>query len=54
MGRQAVRSCTLELKNVAGKDVTTIEGLERTASYIPCRKPLSITTPFSAGIAPRA
>lgn len=38
VGRQAVRSCTLELKNVAGKDVTTIEGLEKDGKLHPVQK----------------
>jgi len=29
LGRKAVRSCTLEMKDVAGKEVTTIEGLAK-------------------------
>lgn len=38
MDRQAVRSCTTEMKDVAGKEVTTIEGLERNGELHPLQK----------------
>ncbi len=38
VGRQAVRSCTLEMKDVAGKEVTTIEGLEKNGKLHPLQK----------------
>ena len=38
VGRQAVRSCTLEMKDVAGKEVTTIEGLARNGELHPVQK----------------
>jgi aerobic-type carbon monoxide dehydrogenase small subunit (CoxS/CutS family) len=38
VGRQAVRSCTLEMKDVAGKEVTTIEGLEKNGELHPVQK----------------
>jgi aerobic-type carbon monoxide dehydrogenase small subunit (CoxS/CutS family) len=36
--RQAVRSCSIEMKDVAGKEVTTIEGLERSGKLHPLQK----------------
>ncbi|HUX09637.1 MAG TPA: (2Fe-2S)-binding protein [Terriglobia bacterium] len=36
--RQAVRSCSVEMKDVAGKEVTTIEGLERNGKLHPLQK----------------
>ena len=36
--RQAVRSCVLQMKDVAGKDVTTIEGLEQNGQLHPLQK----------------
>ncbi|MFZ0959915.1 MAG: (2Fe-2S)-binding protein [Terriglobia bacterium] len=36
--RQAVRSCSLEMKDVAGKQVTTIEGLEKNGKLHPLQK----------------
>jgi len=38
VGRKAVRSCTLEMKDVAGKHVTTIEGLEKNGKLHPLQK----------------
>jgi aerobic-type carbon monoxide dehydrogenase small subunit (CoxS/CutS family) len=38
VGRQAVRSCTLEMKDVAGKEVTTIEGLAKNGELHPVQK----------------
>jgi aerobic-type carbon monoxide dehydrogenase small subunit (CoxS/CutS family) len=38
MGHKAVRSCTLEAKDVAGKEVTTIEGLARNGELHPVQK----------------
>ena len=38
VGRKAVRSCLLEMKDVAGKNVTTIEGLERNGKLHPLQK----------------
>jgi aerobic-type carbon monoxide dehydrogenase small subunit (CoxS/CutS family) len=36
--RQAVRSCSTEMKDVAGKEVTTIEGLEHSGKLHPLQK----------------
>jgi aerobic-type carbon monoxide dehydrogenase small subunit (CoxS/CutS family) len=36
--RQAVRSCSVEVKDVAGKEVTTIEGLEQNGQLHPLQK----------------
>jgi aerobic-type carbon monoxide dehydrogenase small subunit (CoxS/CutS family) len=36
--RQAVRSCVLQMKDVAGKEVTTIEGLEQNGELHPLQK----------------
>jgi aerobic-type carbon monoxide dehydrogenase small subunit (CoxS/CutS family) len=36
--RQAVRSCTLEVQEVAGKEVTTIEGLAKNGDLHPIQK----------------
>jgi aerobic-type carbon monoxide dehydrogenase small subunit (CoxS/CutS family) len=36
--RKAVRSCSIEMKEVAGKEVTTIEGLERNGELYPLQK----------------
>ena len=36
--RQAVRSCSIEMKDVAGKEVTTIEGLEQNGELHPLQK----------------
>ena len=36
--RQAVRSCSIEMKDVAGKEVTTIEGLEQDGELHPLQK----------------
>jgi aerobic-type carbon monoxide dehydrogenase small subunit (CoxS/CutS family) len=36
--RKAVRSCVLEMKDVAGKEVTTIEGLARNGELHPLQK----------------
>ena len=36
--RQAVRSCTVEVKDVAGKHVTTIEGLEKDGALHPLQQ----------------
>jgi aerobic-type carbon monoxide dehydrogenase small subunit (CoxS/CutS family) len=36
--RQAVRSCSVEMKDVAGKEVTTIEGLEQKGELHPLQK----------------
>ena len=38
IGHKAVRSCTLEAKDVAGKEVTTIEGLARNGELHPVQK----------------
>jgi aerobic-type carbon monoxide dehydrogenase small subunit (CoxS/CutS family) len=38
VGRKAVRSCTLQVKDVAGKEVTTIEGLEQNGKLHPLQK----------------
>ena len=38
VGRKAVRSCTLEMKDVSGKNVTTIEGLEKNGKLHPLQK----------------
>jgi carbon-monoxide dehydrogenase small subunit len=36
--RKAVRSCLLQMKDVAGKEVTTIEGLEQNGKLHPLQK----------------
>jgi aerobic-type carbon monoxide dehydrogenase small subunit (CoxS/CutS family) len=36
--RQAVRSCSVEMKDVAGKDITTIEGLEQNGKLHPLQQ----------------
>jgi len=36
--RQAVRSCSIAVKDVAGKEVTTIEGLEQNGELHPLQK----------------
>ncbi|MFB3920911.1 MAG: (2Fe-2S)-binding protein [Terriglobia bacterium] len=36
--RNATRSCTLAMKDVAGKEITTIEGLERNGELHPLQK----------------
>lgn len=38
VNRQAVRSCTLEMKDVAGKQVMTIEGLAKNGELHPLQK----------------
>jgi aerobic-type carbon monoxide dehydrogenase small subunit (CoxS/CutS family) len=38
VGKDAVRSCALPVKTVAGKDVTTIEGLERNGRLHPLQE----------------
>ena len=38
LGRQAVRSCSIQMKDVAGKEVTTIEGLERSGRLHPLQE----------------
>ena len=38
VGRKAVRSCLLEVKSVAGKEVTTIEGLAKNGQLHPLQK----------------
>src|SRR5262245_62030475 len=39
---------------VAGREITTIEGLAKGSELIPCNRPSSTTTPSSAATAPRA
>lgn len=38
LDRQAVRSCAIQMKDVAGKEVTTIEGLERNGKLHPLQE----------------
>lgn len=38
VGKEAVRSCLLEVKEVAGKEVTTIEGLAKNGELHPLQK----------------
>ncbi|MEJ2009808.1 MAG: (2Fe-2S)-binding protein [Acidobacteriota bacterium] len=38
LDRQAVRSCSIEMKDVAGKEVTTIEGLEKNGKLHPLQE----------------
>jgi aerobic-type carbon monoxide dehydrogenase small subunit (CoxS/CutS family) len=38
VGHKAVRSCTLAVKDVAGKDIMTIEGLERDGKLHPLQQ----------------
>ena len=38
IGRQVARSCSVEIKEVAGKEVTTIEGLEQNGKLHPLQE----------------
>jgi carbon-monoxide dehydrogenase small subunit len=38
IGRQVARSCSVEMKEVAGKEVTTIEGLEQNGKLHPLQQ----------------
>ncbi len=38
IGRQVARSCSVEMKEVAGKEVTTIEGLEQNGKLHPLQE----------------
>jgi aerobic-type carbon monoxide dehydrogenase small subunit (CoxS/CutS family) len=38
LDRQAVRSCSVEMKEVAGKEITTIEGLEQNGKLHPLQE----------------
>jgi aerobic-type carbon monoxide dehydrogenase small subunit (CoxS/CutS family) len=38
VGRKAVRSCSIEMKDLAGKEVTTIEGLEQSGKLHPLQQ----------------
>lgn len=38
LDRQAVRSCSIQMKDVAGREVTTIEGLERNGKLHPLQE----------------
>lgn len=38
LGKEAVRSCQLEMREVAGKEVTTIEGLAKNGELHPLQK----------------
>ena len=38
LDRQAVRSCAIQMKDVAGKEVTTIEGLEQNGKLHPLQE----------------
>ena len=46
-----INSCMTFAVMRDGASVTSIEGLAAMALCIPCSRPLSITTPFNAGIA---
>ena len=48
------KSCIMPVGRIAAKQITTIEGLERTAACTPCRKHFSKRTRCSAPTAPRA
>jgi aerobic-type carbon monoxide dehydrogenase small subunit (CoxS/CutS family) len=48
------RACLTKAASVAGRPIITIEGLERSASSIPFRRPLPRPTPCSAATAPPA
>ena len=51
---QPTRSCITQVSTVAGKNVTTIEGLSAPITAIRCRKPGSRPTCRSAATASRA
>ena len=51
-GRSA-KSCTIFAVQADGSEITTIEGLARTASCIPCRKPSGRNTASSVATARR-
>ena len=38
LGRQAVRSCSVQMRDVAGKEVTTIEGLKQNGQLHPLQE----------------
>jgi len=47
----ATRSCSVQLSDVAGKQITTIEGLPPTACCTRCRRPGTTTTCRNAATA---
>jgi aerobic-type carbon monoxide dehydrogenase small subunit (CoxS/CutS family) len=49
VGKNAVRSCGLPVKAVAGKDVTTIEGLERNGKLHPLQEAFADTGGLQCG-----
>ena len=50
---ESVKSCTMLGVQADGMEITTIEGLARTASCIPCSRRSTTTTHSSAATAPR-
>jgi len=53
VNKEAVRSCTVPVKDIAGKHLLTIEGLARMNACTPYRRRSSTTMPFSAASAHR-
>ena len=51
VGKEAVRTCLLPVKAVRGKDVTTIEGLEKDGKLHPLQEAFADTAGCSAGSA---
>jgi aerobic-type carbon monoxide dehydrogenase small subunit (CoxS/CutS family) len=49
VGKEAVRSCQLPVKNVRGKDVTTIEGLEKSGKLHPLQEKFIEMGAFQCG-----
>ena len=49
VGRDAVRSCQVPVKSVRGKDVTTIEGLERDGKLHPLQEAFADTGGLQCG-----
>jgi aerobic-type carbon monoxide dehydrogenase small subunit (CoxS/CutS family) len=49
VGKEAVRSCLLPVKAVRGKDVTTIEGLERDGKLHPLQEAFAYTGGLQCG-----
>jgi aerobic-type carbon monoxide dehydrogenase small subunit (CoxS/CutS family) len=49
VGKEAVRSCQLSVKAIRGKDVTTIEGLERNGKLHPLQEAFADTGGLQCG-----
>ena len=54
INEKAFRSCQIPVKEIKGKEVTTIEGLARNGTLHPIQKPLLNMTHSSAGFVPPA